>query len=418
MTKDEGLPLVVVVYDNGAATPLEILSGADGICELYFLYDSSRPGVAEVAEFVEELADSHDFRGQDLDQVAEHVRALAPAGVLTFSEYALRFATELADRLGMRGHDLATLDRLTRKSAQRRRLAEVGVDAVRYESVRTLEEAGRAIDLLGPPVVLKPAVGTHSRDTFRIDDHDDWKAVAETLAMREEFVVEELLVGDPSWTGSQWGDHVSVEHVSFEGEHQHVVTLGKFPLAEPFRETGDFYPSTLDPETLARVNELAARAVDALGVRYGITHTEVKFTAAGPKIIEVNGRLGGGVADIVRKAGGRDPIAMAFEVVLGRRPQPATPPDGDVVFEMSVLSPQDRVRVTRVRGLDGLRAMDGVDRIVAVARPGSVVDWRVGSVSQLCTMYGHAADHDGLEALRTAIHQTYACDFLPAPAET
>ncbi|MEU8606797.1 ATP-grasp domain-containing protein [Actinoplanes sp. NPDC048791] len=338
--------------------------------------------------------------------------------MLTFSEYALRLASELADRIGLPGHDLATLDRLTRKSAQRRRLAEAGVDAVRYESVHTLEEVGRAIDRIGLPVVLKPAVGTHSRDTFRIDDHKDWQAVEEALVMREEFVVEELLVGDPGPAGPRWGDHVSVEHVSFEGESRHVVTLGKFPLAVPFRETGDFFPSTLDHETLASVNGLAAEAISALGVRHGITHTEVKFTPAGPKIIEVNGRLGGGVADIVRKAGGRDPVAMAFEVAVGRRPHPsAPPPDGNVVFEMSILSPQDRVRITRVRGLDALRAMDGVDRMVAVARPGSVVDWRTGSVSQLCTVYGHASDHDALQALRKAIHQTYVCDFAPEPTD-
>jgi hypothetical protein len=416
MTSDRALPRVLVVYDYGAAAPLEIVSGAMGICDVFFLYDSSRPGLEDVADFLGELADSHDTRGMSLDDIVGYCRKLRPDGIVTFSEYVLRLTSELAVRLSLPGHDLDTLDRLIRKPAQRARLAEAGVDAVRYESVRSPAEAQAAINRIGYPVVLKPAIGTHSRDTFRINDAEDWKALEPSLVMREEFVVEEMLIGSPRWTGPQWGDHVSVEHVSFEGEHQHLATLGKFPLATPFRETGDFHPSTLGAAELARVHDLVARSLDALGVRYGVTHTEVKFTASGPKIIEVNGRLGGGTADIVRKAGGSDPIALAFLVALGRRPEPREPSrSAGVVFEMSVLSPQDRVRVTDVRGLDRLRVMDGLDRVIAVARPGAVVDWRNGSVSQLCTVFGRVQSHESLQALRADIHQTFSCDYVPEP---
>jgi biotin carboxylase len=416
MIEDKTLPRVLVVYDNGAATPLEIISGAEGICEVVFLYDSSRPGLGDVVEFIEELAECLDTKGMSLDDVADRCHDLRPAGIVTFSEYALRLSSELAVRLALPGHDLETLDRLIRKPAQRDCLARTGVDAVRYETARSSAEAGAAMDRIGFPVVLKPAIGTHSRDTFRIDDADSWKALEGTLVMREEFVVEELLIGSFDRTGAQWGDHVSVEYVSFEGEHQHIVTLGKFPLATPFRETGDFHPSTLDATTLTQVQALVARSLDALGVRYGVTHTEVKFTANGPKIIEVNGRLGGGTADLVRKAGGTDPIALAFQVAIGHRPAPRAPmASAGVFFEMSVLSPQDRVRVTKVRGLDRVRAMPALDRVVAVARPGTVVDWRTGSVSQLCTVFGRVRSHDELQALRTDIHETFSCEFSPEP---
>ncbi|AXH91493.1 acetyl-CoA carboxylase biotin carboxylase subunit family protein [Micromonospora aurantiaca] len=411
------LPTVVVVYDIGAATPLEILSAAAGTCDVLFLYDRSRPEAAPGVEFIRELADGLDATGRTVDELADMLRERRPAGIVTFSEYALRLTCQLGERLSLRGHDLATLDRLTRKSLQREALASAGVDGLAFRLVRSVEEATAALDEIGFPAVLKPSTGTHSRDTFRLDSAEDWHNLARSIDLSEDFVVEELLVGDRRWTGEGWGDHVSVEYASFDGDHQHIVTLGKFPLAEPFRETGDFFPSTLDEPARQQVRSLVAAALTAVGVRDGVTHTEVKFTATGPRIIEINGRLGGGTADIVRKAGALNPITIALQIALNYRPQPDCPDKSEeVVFEMSVLSPLERVRVESIGGLDAVRALEGIDRVVAVARPGSIVDWRDGSVSQLCTVFGRIHGHPALARLRRDIHKTLDVTFSPGAA--
>lgn len=414
-----GLPTVLVVYDVGAATPREIMSAASGLCEVIFLFHQDRAESALAIELIEELAIGIDGTGRSVPELVDLLQPYELSGITTFSEYALRLTCQLGDELGLRVHDLPTLDRLTRKSLQRQCLAQARVDSVAFELVRSRDEILPALERIGVPAVLKPSTGTHSRDTFRLDRIEDGKDLVDRLDVREDFVLEELLVGDPGWTGPGWGDHVSVEHVSFDGEHQHIVTLGKFPLVEPFRETGDFFPSTLDAAVDRQVRDLVAAALDALGVRDGITHTEVKFTAAGPRIIEVNGRLGGGTADIVRKTAATDPVAMGLSVALGRRPVPDGPtPGAEVVFEMSVLSPMERVRVVSLRGLDEIRGLGGVSRVVGVVRPGAVVDWRTGSVSQICTVYGRAEGHRGLAALRERIHELLQVEYAPvSPAD-
>ena len=47
-----------------------------------------------------------------------------------------------------------------------------------------------------------------------------------------------------------------------------------------------------------------ATGIEALGVSTGCLHTEVKFTPDGPEIIEVNGRVGGGVPEMLERAAG------------------------------------------------------------------------------------------------------------------
>ena len=50
--------------------------------------------------------------------------------------------------------------------------------------------------------------------------------------------------------------------------------------------------------------DIASMAIKALGVRVGFLHTEIKLTPDGPRIIEVNGRLGGSVAEMAKACHG------------------------------------------------------------------------------------------------------------------
>ncbi|MBP5942800.1 hypothetical protein F3K43_48850 [Streptomyces sp. LBUM 1476] len=67
-----------------------------------------------------------------------------------------------------------------------------------------------------------------------------------------------------------------------DGEVRVLAVTGKPALLPPFRETGQFWPSHLPAPEVAALGSLAADAVRALGVRSGITHTEIKLTPHGP----------------------------------------------------------------------------------------------------------------------------------------
>ena len=95
-----------------------------------------------------------------------------------------------------------------------------------------------------------------------------------------------------------------------------MAITGRFPLAPPFRETGFFIPATLGAEQKARVLDLAGQTLRALGVEHGAAHTEIKLTAEGLRVIEVNGRIGGGVPEMLQLAAGVDIVKLTMRAAF------------------------------------------------------------------------------------------------------
>ena len=51
----------------------------------------------------------------------------------------------------------------------------------------------------------------------------------------------------------------------------------------------------------------------------GGSHTEVKLTPDGPRVIEVNGRLGGGIPEMLFQASGESIMRLSMRIALGER---------------------------------------------------------------------------------------------------
>ena len=116
---------------------------------------------------------------------------------------------------------------------------------------------------------------------------------------------------------SPYAAYVSVESVVAAGVISHLALTGRFPLAENFRETGFFIPAALGRRRRGGGARLATSAIEALGVTTGCLHTEIKFTPEGPRIIEVNGRVGGGVPEMLERAAGVALLELTLRVALG-----------------------------------------------------------------------------------------------------
>ncbi|HEY0637503.1 MAG TPA: ATP-grasp domain-containing protein [Pseudonocardiaceae bacterium] len=395
---------------------MAIAAAARPLCDVVFLCDRDRPHVAEHLDSIREHAAVVDITGLGVEQVCAVVADLAPAGVLTFSEYQLALTAEVAAATGLPFHDAAVVRTLVDKLAQREALAAAGVQSTRCVVVTTPEEAVTAVAEVGLPAVVKPRHGAGSQDTCRVADAAEAATVVARFlagpAGRREFVVEELLVGDPAAAGEFWGDYVSVESVVQHGEIQTVCVTGKFRLAEPFRETGMLLPATLAPELAARVVDLERRALRALGVRYGVTHTELKLTADGPRVIEVNGRLGGYVGEILQRAGRFDLAGAAVRVALGLPVRVPPIRWRQLAYQYFLTPPTDRTTLVSLTGVEDVAALPGVRAVDIRATPGQRVDWRAGTQGHLGIVYGTAPDHDSLrtvvQEIESRLRPTYA----------
>lgn len=67
-----------------------------------------------------------------------------------------------------------------------------------------------------------------------------------------------------------------------------------WPTAEPyFIETGLHCPTSFPADRLEQLVEFCVRTVQTLGLSLGVLHVEGKYTSNGPRVLEVNARMGG-----------------------------------------------------------------------------------------------------------------------------
>jgi hypothetical protein len=406
-------PRLGVLYDVGSASPVEIYTACRRLCEVVFLVDHD-PGADGEAPpgFV-------DLAGAEPDDAAKMLLDLDIGHLITFSDRRLVRTAEIAAAAGLRFLPVTTAIACQDKLVQRKTLAEAGVDTVRSAAFTDPAELPGLLRTVGLPAIVKPRYGAGSVDTLRIDTTAEARQWSVEQAARigsvpgtfREFVVEELLKGDRSLAGPGFGDFVSVESMVEGDRVRHLCVTGKFPLADPFREGGMLLPSTLAPDLERRCRELAEAAIRALGISVGITHTELKLTPAGPRIIEVNGRPPGYTAELLSRAtGGRfDLIGTAVRLALGL-------PGGDlpvlldgVTYVYFLQPPREATRLVAMAEAAAAATVPGVRRFEPFVRPGSPIDWRWGTSGHLGLIFGEAADHQA--ALADVQHAVRALDI-------
>ena len=83
---------------------------------------------------------------------------------------------------------------------------------------------------------------------------------------------------------------------------------------------GHTVPYNVDNKTKMEIERCVLEGIRALGITNSITHSEIKISPKGPKIIEIASRLGGDhIPDLVNYAYGIDMWKMAIEIALGEK---------------------------------------------------------------------------------------------------
>ncbi|GGU48241.1 hypothetical protein GCM10010211_10550 [Streptomyces albospinus] len=398
-------PCLIVVYDRGAATVGEIAAALPQLASVVFVTREASEHTRPLLPLLQDIGDVVTFRESPAEAVGRLTSA-RPDGIVTYSESMLPVTAELAAELGLPFHSRDTVRLLTDKYAQRRRLHATGTDSVASRLITSPEEWPGALRAVGLPAIVKPVRGEGSRSTYRVDDSGGgFRLVSRLLAAEPGLVMEEFLQGRPC---HPYGDYVSVESAVSKGAVSHLAVTGKFPLIPPFRETGQFWPAPLPDEELRRVQDLTGEAIRALGITTGITHTEIKLTNAGPRLIEVNGRLGGNINDLSVRAVRRDLVELAGRLALGEAVDAPPVTLNRVVFQYSNLAPSRPCRLDSLSGQRRLRNAPGITGYRTWIRPGTPIDGGV-STHDLDLIRGEAADHAEMIALlETALsHLTF-----------
>jgi biotin carboxylase len=412
---------LAVAYGPRSAPVMQLAEAAAGECDLVWLIDGRIEETQHTARLLTRFGPVVDIGGLDTKEAAALLAPHAPDGLATYFDAGLVDLARLAEALGIGFYTPATAEALVDKARQRRVLAEAGLEMPTCMVLPT-GPPRRALARLDPgltwPVVLKPRSESGSRHTFLAHDAAEAADLLESVgADLEEMVVEEYLAGDPARASDPFADYVSVESIVAGGVVSHVAVTGRFPPAPTFRETGFFIPALLTDSDQADVLALAERAILALGVTVGCLHTEIKFTPGGPRLIEVNGRIGGGIPDMLERAAGVPLLRLSFQVALGLPVRVDGPVHCDHVgYRFFLQPPQITGTVTAITGIDTLASHPGFDNLIVHRGPGSWVDWKDGSRTFILAVVGEAPDHDAVIAIERALRQEVTVTYEPASA--
>jgi glutathione synthase/RimK-type ligase-like ATP-grasp enzyme len=394
-------PRVAVMYEPGAFSPLELFEAAAGLCDLIWVIGWSGTRDSSMARLLPRLGTLIDIGDFDRDTTVAALREARAEGIAVFTDAAQEPAAELAEQLGLPFHSPQTALRLRDKLEQRRALRAGGLPvpdtvAVSRSAVATHAQA-EAVEVTWP-AVLKPRRGSGGSETFLVSGPDELVAVLEDVPQEREFILEEYLPDRPDSRGAPVADMISVEMVVVDGVSRHVAISGRFPIVAPLRENGGFLPSHLDADASAAVVEAAQQAVTALGVERGVLHIEVKQTPAGPRIVEVNGRVGGIVPTMLRRVGGPPIINWALRLALGLDVGTFEPiVAGPVAFYYVWLPPVGDFQVQEISGFDGVKSLPQVDQAWLNRHVGDRVNSREGGMfGHLAAAYGAAPSHEEL----------------------
>ncbi|AEJ19053.1 ATP-grasp domain-containing protein [Gracilinema caldarium] len=238
----------------------------------------------------------------------------------TTNEYRVPLAKEIAVLLGL-AHpaDIDAVLQCRNKKLTRNKLAEKEISPVRYQVVTCSCSAKKFASEIGYPVVVKPSNDSGSRNVFccrnEIELLEAFNIItnAKVNQVNEELdtdiLVEEFLVG-PEY---------SVEAGTDDEKTVIYSITAKITTPLPYAvEIGHLSPAKLDPLIKQQMEDLVMQAIDALGLRRCVTHTEIKLTPKGPRIVEVNARPGGDeIPRLVQLTTGYDIRQIALYLALG-----------------------------------------------------------------------------------------------------
>ncbi|MEV8443763.1 ATP-grasp domain-containing protein [Actinosynnema sp. NPDC051121] len=290
-------------------------------------------------------------------------------GVTTSSELAVERAAELARAVGVPHPPVGAVRAARDKGRLRALLRDAGPPGPDFEVARAADEAVAAASRIGYPVVVKPSRGTGSAGVRLCRTDAEVKAAVEDLDAVVAGSADVAVLVESYLDGPEF----SVE--TFDGEP--VVVVGKHLSAHPhFVELGHDLPARVSSAQRRAVAAGAVETLWALGLRWGAAHVELRLTSGGPRVVEVNPRLAGGMIPAAVAAGfGVDlvdaVVAKAAGLDVGRVEASAA---GEAAIRFAVAG-QDGV-VTGVTGVERALRVPGVERIVVTAPVGTAVHVR------------------------------------------
>lgn len=282
-------------------------------------------------------------------------------GILTLaSDMPMQSVAIVSHEMGLIGISVDTALKATNKAFMRDALKEAGIPVPLYFRVKGKEEFRGAVKKVreaGYKCIVKPVDNSGSRGVDLLAfDADLEKAYDYTINFSRggEIIVEEYMEGP----------EVSVETLAVNGDVHVIQITDKLTTGAPyFVEMGHSQPSQLDRKTQEKIRCVAISANKAIGIQNGPSHTEIKVTKDGPKIVELGARLGGDciTTHLIPLSTGVDMVECSIRIALGEKPN--MEPKWDKGSAIRYF----KTGIGTVKGIRGIANAEEVEGVVQVS---------------------------------------------------
>ena len=230
------------------------------------------------------------------------------------------------------------------------------------------------------PAISKPVNSSGSRGIAFISDESKLREALNrsfSAAPDGKILIEEYMEGP----------EVSVE-VLVVNRTPHVFQITDKQTSGPphFFELGHIQPSSLPEHIQEQVTLVAKQAIIAVGIENSPVHVEIKITPAGPKMVELGARFGGGCIStymLDTSVSGVCYTEAAIQMALGQIPDCSNHHNSGSVACVQFLLPE-KGTICEIQGEEEAR---NLENIIAVQV--------YGKIGQHCTAITENADRIG-----------------------
>lgn len=303
----------VLILVEGSRTGLLYIQAAQRL-GLHSITLSADP--AQYDYIAREEAEAIRVDTADLDALTDECSRLRAtygiAGITCANESVYATVGKLCRYFDLPGPDPTSIERCCNKFVQRELLREAVVPVPSYRLATDAKDVTRSAGEIGFPVVLKPAVGVGSsgvrlcRDIDEVAEHTTYLLGGKHMWRSSPRILVEEFAQGPYYCADIMGNEVIGIYAGEFGPPPHFV----------FRELT--LPAPLTDDENERIVDISQNSLRALGLGWGPTNIELRWTKRGPVVIEVNPRMAGlPNPQMIQLAYGVDLITEHIKLVIG-----------------------------------------------------------------------------------------------------
>ena len=252
------------------------------------------------------------------EEVLKKCQEIGIDGITTIaSDTAVVTVNYVASRMGLISNPDDYSETTTNKYLMRQCFLDNGVPSPKF----TLADDNNHYHITGFkfPLIVKPTDRSGSRGVEKVLDPVQLEEAiirAQNESFEHKAIIEEFVTGR----------EVSVESISYEGKHYILQITDKVTTGAPFFvELEHHQPSSLPEDIKSQIRNIVLHALNALHIKYGASHSELKITEDGDiRVIEIGARMGGDFigSDLVKLSTGYDFLEGVIKVALGDFEEP------------------------------------------------------------------------------------------------